>query len=117
MESRKKEKDWKSTGLEKQALFAQDVIDYNEELAIRLEMEYGTIDNPDLKEFIKDYSRRSSSRCESSTPSRRRTRSRSRTDRTTGSRAGIRGIAVSRTRSRSPSSCALKKKLRMCEGE
>ena len=52
LESRKKEKDWKSTGLEKQALFAQDVIDYNEELAIRLEMEYGTIDNPDLKEFI-----------------------------------------------------------------
>ena len=58
LESRKKEKDWKSTGLEKQALFAQDVIDYNEELAIRLEMEYGTIDNPDLKEFIKDYNDR-----------------------------------------------------------
>ena len=53
LESRKKEKEWKSTGLEKQALFAQEVIDYNEELAIRLEMEYGTIDNPELKEFVR----------------------------------------------------------------
>ena len=53
LESKKKEKEWKSQGLEKQALFAEDVISYNEELAIRLEMEYGAMDNPDLKEFIK----------------------------------------------------------------
>ena len=52
LERRKKEREWKSQGLEKQAVFAQEVIDYNEELASRLEMEYGAITNPDLKEFI-----------------------------------------------------------------
>ena len=52
MENKKKEKEWKSQGLEKQAQFAEDVIGYNEELAIRLEMEYGTIRNPDLNDFI-----------------------------------------------------------------
>ena len=52
LEKRKKEREWKSTGLEKQAEFAQDVIDYYEELASRLEREYGAITNPDLKDFV-----------------------------------------------------------------
>ena len=52
LEKRKKEREWKSTGLAKQAEFAQDVINHYEELASRLESEYGAITNPDLKDFV-----------------------------------------------------------------
>ena len=52
LEKRKKEKEWKSSGLAKQAEFAQDVIDFYEELASRLEREYGAITNPELNDSV-----------------------------------------------------------------
>ena len=51
-ESKKKEKEWSNTGVKKQAEFAIDIREHQEELNVRLEMEFGPVSDS-LSEFIK----------------------------------------------------------------
>ena len=51
-ESKKKEKEWSNTGVKKQAEFAIDIREHQEELNVRLEMEFGPVSDS-LREFIK----------------------------------------------------------------